>query len=188
MDYVNAHGTATPQNDSAETAALKAALGERAREIPVSSIKSMIGHCLCASGAIEAVATALTVRDGKVPPTIHYANPDPACDLDYVPNVARDVDVDVALSNSFAFGGNSSVVVLVALRRSDDLMLLGLGLVTGTGAVSPARPQRRPSSSRASAPGESAIRPFRPEERGRTCRPRTPHATTASRRSPRFPR
>ena len=112
VDYVNAHGTATPQNDSAETAALKAGLGERARQIPVSSIKSMIGHCLCASGAIEAVATALSVRDGKVPPTIHYETPDPACDLDYVPNVARDADVDVALSNSFAFGGNSSVVVL----------------------------------------------------------------------------
>lgn len=112
VDYVNAHGTATPQNDSAETAALKAALGERAREIPVSSIKSMIGHCLCASGAIEAVATALTVRDGRIPPTIHYENPDPACDLDYVPNAARETEVDVALSNSFAFGGNSSVVVL----------------------------------------------------------------------------
>jgi 3-oxoacyl-[acyl-carrier-protein] synthase II len=112
VDYVNAHGTATPQNDSAETAALKEALGERASRIPVSSIKSMIGHCLCASGAIEAVATALTVRDGKVPPTIHYENPDPACDLDYVPNEARDVRVRVALSNSFAFGGNSSVVVL----------------------------------------------------------------------------
>ena len=112
VDYVNAHGTATPQNDSAETAALKAALGDRARRIPISSIKSMLGHCLCASGAIEAVATALTVRDGKVPPTIHYENPDPACDLDYVPNAARDHGVRVALSNSFAFGGNSSVVVL----------------------------------------------------------------------------
>ena len=112
VDYVNAHGTATPQNDSAETAALKNALGERAAEIPISSIKSMIGHCLCASGAIEAVATALTLRDGKVPPTIHYENPDPACDLDYVPNAARDAEVDVALSNSFAFGGNSSVIVL----------------------------------------------------------------------------
>ncbi|HEY2797302.1 MAG TPA: beta-ketoacyl-[acyl-carrier-protein] synthase family protein [Thermoanaerobaculia bacterium] len=116
VDYVNAHGTATLQNDSAETAALKAALGERATRIPVSSIKSMIGHCLCASGAIEAVATALTVRDGKVPPTIHYENPDPACDLDYVPNEARDVPVRVALSNSFAFGGNSSVVVLSRYR------------------------------------------------------------------------
>jgi 3-oxoacyl-[acyl-carrier-protein] synthase II len=112
VDYVNAHGTATPQNDSAETAAVKSALGARAREIPISSIKSMIGHCLCASGAIEAVATALSVRDGKIPPTIHYENPDPACDLDYVPNEARDAVVDVALSNSFAFGGNSSVVVL----------------------------------------------------------------------------
>jgi 3-oxoacyl-[acyl-carrier-protein] synthase II len=116
VDYVNAHGTATPQNDSAETAALKDALGERAAEIPISSIKSMIGHCLCASGAIEAVATALTLRDGKVPPTIHYENPDPACDLDYVPNAARDVAVDVALSNSFAFGGNSSVIVLARYR------------------------------------------------------------------------
>jgi 3-oxoacyl-[acyl-carrier-protein] synthase II len=112
VDYVNAHGTATSQNDSAETAALKSALGERASQIPVSSIKSMIGHCLCASGAIEAVATALSVRDGKIPPTIHYENPDPACDLDYVPNAARDARVRVALSNSFAFGGNSSVVVL----------------------------------------------------------------------------
>jgi 3-oxoacyl-[acyl-carrier-protein] synthase II len=112
VDYINAHGTATPQNDSAETAAIKAALGERSRDIPVSSIKSMIGHCLCASGAIEAVATVLTVRDGKIPPTIHYTSPDPACDLDYVPNEARDAEVGVALSNSFAFGGNSSVVVL----------------------------------------------------------------------------
>jgi 3-oxoacyl-[acyl-carrier-protein] synthase II len=111
VDYVNAHGTATPQNDSAETAAIKVGLGERAREIPVSSIKSMIGHCLCASGAIEAVATVLTIQSSQVPPTIHYENPDPACDLDYVPNEARDHRVDVALSNSFAFGGNSSVVV-----------------------------------------------------------------------------
>jgi 3-oxoacyl-[acyl-carrier-protein] synthase II len=112
VDYVNAHGTATPQNDSAETAALKSALGDRAREIPVSSIKSMIGHCLCASGAIEAIATVLTVREGRIPPTIHYEHPDPACDLDYVPNEARERPVRVALSNSFAFGGNSSVVVL----------------------------------------------------------------------------
>jgi 3-oxoacyl-[acyl-carrier-protein] synthase II len=112
VDYINAHGTATPQNDSAETAAIKTGLGQRSRQIPVSSIKSMIGHCLCASGAIEAVATVLTIRDGKIPPTIHYASPDPACDLDYVPNEARDAEIAVALSNSFAFGGNSSVVVL----------------------------------------------------------------------------
>ncbi|HLN80659.1 MAG TPA: beta-ketoacyl-[acyl-carrier-protein] synthase family protein, partial [Thermoanaerobaculia bacterium] len=112
VDYVNAHGTATPQNDSAETAALKSALGDRAKEIPVSSIKSMIGHCLCASGAIEAIATVMTVREGRIPPTIHYENPDPACDLDYVPNEAREHPVSIALSNSFAFGGNSSVVVI----------------------------------------------------------------------------
>jgi 3-oxoacyl-[acyl-carrier-protein] synthase II len=112
VDYINAHGTATPQNDSAETAAIKSALGDRARKIPISSIKSMIGHCLCASGAIEAVATVMTVREGRVPPTIHYENPDPDCDLDYVPNDARELDVRVALSDSFAFGGNSSVVVI----------------------------------------------------------------------------
>ena len=111
IDYVNAHGTATPQNDSAETAAIKDALGARAREIPVSSIKSMIGHCLCASGAIEGVATVLTVKDQLVPPTIHYENADPACDLDYVPNASREAEIDIAISNSFAFGGNSSVVV-----------------------------------------------------------------------------
>ena len=116
VDYVNAHGTATPQNDSAETAAIKNALGERARRVPVSSIKSMIGHCLCASGAIEAVATVLTVARGEIPPTIHYEHPDPACDLDYVPNEARRARVDVAVSNSFAFGGNSSAVVLGTIR------------------------------------------------------------------------
>ncbi|MGH9400407.1 MAG: beta-ketoacyl-[acyl-carrier-protein] synthase family protein [Thermoanaerobaculia bacterium] len=111
VDYINAHGTATPQNDSAETAAIKNALGERARRVPISSIKSMIGHCLCASGAIEAVATVLTVLNGEIPPTIHYENPDPACDLDYVPNEARRARVRVAVSNSFAFGGNSTAVV-----------------------------------------------------------------------------
>lgn len=116
VDYVNAHGTATPQNDSAETAAIKVALGDHARTVPVSSIKSMIGHCLCASGAIEAVATVLTIRDGRIPPTIHYENADPACDLDYVPNASRNLPVDVAISNSFAFGGNSSVVVFASER------------------------------------------------------------------------
>ena len=110
MDYVNAHGTATPQNDSAETAAIKRALGTRAREIPVSSIKSMLGHCLCSAGAIEAVATVRTIETGLVPPTIHWEEPDPECDLDIVPNVAREARVKIALSNSFAFGGNSTVV------------------------------------------------------------------------------
>ncbi|MEO6325053.1 MAG: beta-ketoacyl-[acyl-carrier-protein] synthase family protein [Thermoanaerobaculia bacterium] len=110
VDYVNAHGTATPQNDSAETASIKIALGERARQIPVSSIKSMLGHCLCSAGAIEAVATVCTLETGIVPPTIRYEEPDPECDLDVVPNVARELSVQVALSNSFAFGGNSTTV------------------------------------------------------------------------------
>ena len=110
VDYVNAHGTATVQNDPAETASIKLALGTRAREICVSSNKSMLGHCLCSAGAIEAVATVRTIETGVVPPTISYVEPDPECDLDVVPNVAREVPVRVALSNSFAFGGNSTVV------------------------------------------------------------------------------
>ncbi len=114
VDYVNAHGTATPQNDSAETAAIKRALGPRAYEIPVSSIKSMLGHCLCSAGAIEAVATVLTIETGVVPPTIHWGERDPECDLDVVPNEARERRVGVALSNSFAFGGNSTVVAFGA--------------------------------------------------------------------------
>jgi 3-oxoacyl-[acyl-carrier-protein] synthase II len=114
VDYVNAHGTATPQNDSAETASIKIALGSRARDIPVSSIKSMLGHCLCSAGAIEAVATVLTIETGVIPPTIRWGEPDPECDLDVVPNVARESRVRVALSNSFAFGGNSTVVAFGA--------------------------------------------------------------------------
>jgi 3-oxoacyl-[acyl-carrier-protein] synthase II len=114
VDYVNAHGTATPQNDSAETAAIKRALGPRAYDIPVSSIKSMLGHCLCSAGAIEAVATVRTVETGIVPPTINWGERDPECDLDVVPNVAREARVRVALSNSFAFGGNSTVVAFGA--------------------------------------------------------------------------
>ena len=115
VDYVNAHGTATPQNDPAETLALKRALGGRAMEIPVSAIKSMLGHCLCSAGAIEAVATVLTIETGIVPPTIRYEHPDPECDLDVVPNVARQVRVRAALSSSFAFGGNSAVVAFGAM-------------------------------------------------------------------------
>jgi 3-oxoacyl-[acyl-carrier-protein] synthase II len=110
VDYVNAHGTATVQNDPSETLSIKLALGERAREICISSIKSMLGHCLCSAGAIEAVATVKTIETGVVPPTISYVEPDPECDLDVVPNVAREVPVRVALSNSFAFGGNSTVL------------------------------------------------------------------------------
>lgn len=114
IDYVNAHGTATSANDSTETQALKAALGERAYKIPVSSIKSMLGHSMGAAGAIEFVASCLTIRDGIVPPTINYHSPDPVCDLDYVPNDARDVKVDALLSNTFGFGGCNAIL---AVRR-----------------------------------------------------------------------
>jgi 3-oxoacyl-[acyl-carrier-protein] synthase II len=112
VDYINAHGTATPANDLAETKAITSLFKERAKKIPVSASKSMIGHCLGAAGAVEAVATVLIVHDNRIPPTIHYQTPDPECDLDYVPNQSREAVVKVALSNSFAFGGNNTALVL----------------------------------------------------------------------------
>ena len=113
VDYVNAHASSTPLGDASETAALKLALGEeKAHATPVSSLKGATGHCLGAAGAIEACATVLTVARGVIPPTISYETPDPACDLDYVPNVARDAVVDVAISNSFGFGGHNAVIVV----------------------------------------------------------------------------
>jgi len=114
VDYINAHGTSTPANDSNETSAIKNALGERAQRIPVSSTKSMTGHLLGGSGGIEAVAAVLAIQHQLVPPTINYQNPDPACDLDVVPNQARAAKVDVVLSNSFGFGGHN---VCLAFRR-----------------------------------------------------------------------
>ena len=117
VDYVNAHGTATPQNDSAETAAIKKALGGRAREIPVSSIKSMLGHCLCSAGAIEAVATVLTIETGVVPPTIHCESRTPSATSTSSRTRPARIRVRVALSTSFAFGGNSTVV---AFGRSES--------------------------------------------------------------------
>jgi 3-oxoacyl-[acyl-carrier-protein] synthase II len=114
VDYVNAHGTSTQANDSNETAAIKAALGEQAYRTPVSSTKSMTGHLLGGSGGIEAVAAVLAIGNNVVPPTINYANPDPACDLDVVPNTAREHPVNVVLSNSFGFGGHN---VCLAFRR-----------------------------------------------------------------------
>ena len=114
VDYVNAHGTSTPANDSNETAAIKSALGSRAKDIPVSSTKSMTGHLLGGSGGIEAVACVLALRNGGVPPTINYNNPDPECDLDIVPNTARELTLGTVLSNSFGFGGHN---VCLAFRR-----------------------------------------------------------------------
>lgn len=112
VDYVNAHASSTPLGDQLETAALKLALGEQhARTIPVSSIKGATGHCLGAAGAIEAAATVLAVRDDIVPPTINHQQPDPVCDLDYVPNRARAHRVRLAVTNSFGFGGHNAVLV-----------------------------------------------------------------------------
>jgi len=116
IGYVNAHGTSTQANDGAETAALKTAFGEHARRLPISSTKSMTGHTLGAAGAIEAVICILAMRDGVLPPTINQEVPDPACDLDYIPNTARNADVGYSLSNSMGFGGHN--VALVIRRRN----------------------------------------------------------------------
>jgi 3-oxoacyl-[acyl-carrier-protein] synthase II len=112
IDYINAHATSTPVGDASETKMLKLALGEEnARSTPVSGTKGATGHCLGAAGAIEAIFTTLAVRDGKLPPTINYDVADPECDLDYIPNAPRDADVNVAVSNSFGFGGHNACVV-----------------------------------------------------------------------------
>jgi 3-oxoacyl-[acyl-carrier-protein] synthase II len=112
VQYVNAHGTSTPLNDASETRALKMVFGEHARRLAISSTKSMIGHLLGAAGAVEAIATLLMINRRMVHPTINYANPDPNCDLDYVPNEARRLDVEVAISNGFGFGGQNAVIVI----------------------------------------------------------------------------
>lgn len=115
IDYVNAHGTATPVNDVMETRVLKALLGARAYDVPISSTKSMVGHCLAAAGAIEALACVLALRGGFVPPTATLEHPDPECDLDYVPKVSRACAVRTTLSNSYGFGGNNTSIVLRAV-------------------------------------------------------------------------
>ncbi len=107
VDYINAHGTSTPANDKNETSAIKTVFGDRANQIPVSSTKSMTGHLLGGSGGIEAVACVLSLKHGVIPPTINYSNPDSDCDLDYVPNIARDHKAKLILSNSFGFGGHN---------------------------------------------------------------------------------
>ncbi len=112
VDYINAHGTSTPLNDKTETMAIKKVFGERAYKIPISSTKSMIGHLLGAAASVEVIATLLALYEGVVHPTINYEVPDPECDLDYVPNEAREMDVKVAIKNSFGFGGHNAVLVL----------------------------------------------------------------------------
>jgi 3-oxoacyl-[acyl-carrier-protein] synthase II len=112
VDYINAHGTATPLNDASETRAIKAAFGELAYKVPISSTKSMTGHMMGSTGALEAIFCVQAVRENILPPTINYQTPDPSCDLDYVPNVARETPVRVAISNAFGFGGHNAVLVI----------------------------------------------------------------------------
>jgi 3-oxoacyl-[acyl-carrier-protein] synthase II len=117
VDYINAHGTSTPLNDATETAAIKEAFGDYAYKVPISSTKSMTGHLLGGAGGVEAIATIKVISEGVLPPTINYEYPDPECDLDYVPNVARSKEVKVALSNSFGFGGQNACL---AFKRFEE--------------------------------------------------------------------
>jgi 3-oxoacyl-[acyl-carrier-protein] synthase II len=112
VDYINAHGTSTEYNDRTETMAIRKVFGDHAGKLAVSSTKSMTGHLIGASGAVEALIAIKTIREGRVPPTINLEDPDPACDLFYVPNEAIEARVDLVLSNSFAFGGHNSVLLL----------------------------------------------------------------------------
>jgi 3-oxoacyl-[acyl-carrier-protein] synthase II len=114
VQCINAHGTSTKLNDDSETKAVKEVFGDHAYRVPISSTKSMTGHLLGGAGGVEAIFSVLTIRNGLIPPTINYENPDPDCDLDYVPNTARKGDVKTILSNSFGFGGTNAALLLKA--------------------------------------------------------------------------
>ena len=114
VDYISAHGTGTPTNDRLETIAVKKTFGKQAYSIPISSIKSMLGHTMGAASAIEAAVCALAITEGWVPPTVNWKEPDPECDLDYVPNTARQRTVRIAMNNAYAFGGNNSSLIFRA--------------------------------------------------------------------------
>ena len=114
VDYINAHGTSTQLNDLSETKAVKKLFGEHAYKLAISSTKSMTGHLLGGTGGVEAIYSALTIKNGIIPPTINYETPDPECDLDYVPNVARKAQVKIAMSNSFGFGGTNASLLFKA--------------------------------------------------------------------------
>jgi 3-oxoacyl-(acyl-carrier-protein) synthase len=112
LGYINAHGTGTSLNDQSETRAVKAAFGEKAYEIPISSTKSMTGHMMGATGALEAIFCVQAILEGVLPPTVHYETPDPECDLDYIPNQAREKKINLAISNAFGFGGHNAVLAI----------------------------------------------------------------------------
>lgn len=112
IDYISAHGTATPENDKTETLAVRTVFGEHAMSTPVSSVKSMLGHLIAGAGSVELITCVLAMRDGMLPPTINYESPDPNCDLDYIPNMARKADARICLSNSFGFGGQNDTLVV----------------------------------------------------------------------------
>ena len=120
VDYINAHGTSTPYNDRLETLAIKKCFGEHARSLAISSTKSMTGHLLGAAGGLEAGVMALAIRDQRLPPTINLENPDPDCDLDYVPNQNREAKVTYALSNSFGFGGTNASLLFKRYEVADS--------------------------------------------------------------------